>query len=54
MIAMGADAEPLSVSLTDLIGSVASRISPRWRCPLRQTNQPGSPGRSFVPQAVSL
>jgi len=25
-------------------GSVASRISPRWRCSSRQTNQPGSPG----------
>src|SRR5713101_8198413 len=36
------------------VGSVASRISPRWRCSWRQMNQPGSPGRSFVPQAVSL
>src|SRR5207253_5859817 len=35
-------------------GSVASRISPRWLCSWRRTNQPGSPGRSFVPRAVSL
>src|ERR1700733_13844209 len=35
-------------------GSVASRISPRWQCSWRQTNQPGSPGRSFVRQAGSL
>ena len=34
-------------------GSVASRISPRWRYSWHQTNQPGSPGRSFVPQAAS-
>jgi hypothetical protein len=35
-------------------GSVASLISPRWRCFWHQTNQPGSPAKSFVPQAVSL
>jgi 3-oxoacyl-[acyl-carrier protein] reductase len=35
-------------------GSVALRISPRWQCSWRRTNRPGSPGRSFVPQAVSL
>src|SRR5207237_5733640 len=35
-------------------GSVVSRISPRWRCSWRLTNQPGSPGRSFARQAVSL
>src|SRR5437868_13415750 len=34
-------------------GSVASRISPRWRYSWHQTNQPGSPGRSFVPHAAS-
>ena len=36
-----------------LAGSVGSRIS-RWRCSWHQTSQPGSPGKSFGPQAVSL
>jgi 3-oxoacyl-[acyl-carrier protein] reductase len=39
---------------TPLGGSVASRISPRWRCSWPPTNQPGSRERSFAPQAVSL
>ena len=34
--------------------SVASPISPRWPCSQHQMNQPGSPGRSFAPQAASL
>src|SRR5437899_2057982 len=35
-------------------GSVGSRISHLWRCSWHQTSQPGSPGKSFGPQAVSL
>ncbi len=45
---------PLWLGRRRSAGSVASRISPRWRCSWRRTNQPGSPGRSFVPQAASL
>jgi 3-oxoacyl-[acyl-carrier protein] reductase len=37
-----------------LAASVGSRISHLWRCSWHQKSQPGSPGKSFGPQAVSL